>query len=80
MKELSPEELQCVAGGEINWGQAAAAAGIIALGVAVVATGGIASIPISLAGAATAGELTIAGFGIAASAFGGWGIGDAVSP
>ena len=46
----------------------------------VVATGGIASIPISLAGAATAGELTIAGFGIAASAFGGWGIGDAVSP
>ena len=78
MKELSSEELQCVAGGDINWGQAGAAAGIIALGVAVVATGGIASIPLGLAGAATAGEVTLAGFGIVTSLIGGWGIGDAL--
>ena len=80
MKELSKEDLNTVSGGDIDWGQAAAAAGIVALGVAVVATGGLASVPIGLFGAATAGEIAVAGFGLAASALGGFGIGDALAP
>ncbi|MDO6477204.1 hypothetical protein Q4520_17420 [Alteromonas sp. 1_MG-2023] len=80
MREIDSEEILNISGGDVDWGQAAAAAGIIALGITVVATGGIATVPIGLMGAATAGELTLAGFGLVASAFGGFGIGAAVGP
>lgn len=81
MRSLSMEEVAMVSGGDgINWSQIGAGVGIIALGVALAASGGLAAIPISVfLGAATAGELAIGAVAVGAAAVGGVSIGNAAS-
>lgn len=74
--ELTNQGLMNIDGG-INWGVVAAGAGIVGLGLAIAATGGLATVPVAvILGAGTAGEIAVAGaafFGCAA--VGGYGMG-----
>ncbi|RWJ04872.1 MAG: hypothetical protein EOR25_29945 [Mesorhizobium sp.] len=74
MRELNLAEMDQVAGG-IEASTIAAGAGLIGLGLVIAGTGGLAAIPIGLMGAATAGEMMLAGAAISAAGGGGWLIG-----
>lgn len=78
MRELTLLEIENVSGA-VDWQTVAAGATILAVGVAIVATAGLASVPIAIAGAATVGELAVAGAGIAAAAGGGAAIGSGLT-
>ena len=74
MYELSTLEIDQVSGA-VDWGTVAAGAALVGLGVAIVATGGLAAVPVAVMGAAPAGELVVAGAAVAAAAGGGAAIG-----
>ena len=73
--ELTNQELMNIDGG-INWGVVAAGAGIVGLGLAIAATGGLATVPVAvILGAGTAGEIAVAGAAVGCAAVGGYGMG-----
>ena len=72
MRELSLNEVQSVAGGDIDWSMVGAAVAIVGLGVAIAATGGLAGIGVGIiAGAGTVGEIGVAATAVALAGAGG---------
>ena len=79
IRELDLAEMERVAGG-LQATTIGVGIGIIGLGVAIAATGGLAAIPIGIiAGAGTAGEMLVAGAAIGAAAGGGALVGTGIS-
>lgn len=78
MRELNVMEIESVSGA-VDWEKVAVGAAIVGLGVAIVATAGLAAVPVAVLGAATAGELVVAGAAVAAAAGGGAAIGSGLS-
>jgi hypothetical protein len=70
MRELTASEIDQVSGGA-NWTEVGVGVGAIALGVAIVGTAGLATIPVGLVGAATFGEIGIGLTGLTLSFCGG---------
>ena len=61
LKELTMDEMMMVDGGKVNWNTVAAGFAIVGVGIAIAATGGLATVPIAvIAGAGTAGEIAVA--------------------
>lgn len=77
--ELSNQELMSVDGG-IDWNAIKTGLAIVALGVAIAATAGLATVPIAvIVGAGTVGEIVVAGAAVTAAATGGATIGYGLS-
>lgn len=75
MKQLTELELNQVAGGNYEWEQIGVGIAMVGLGIALVSTAGLATIPVALAGAATMGEIGIGAAGIGLAGMGlrrGW--------
>ena len=70
MRELTQNELQEVNGG-VDWEKVGIGVGIVSLGIVIAGTGGLATIPISLLGAATTGEIFVAIAALVSSGAGG---------
>ena len=51
MKELNTSEIEMVSGGFDGWEQLGVGIAMIGLGIAIVGTAGLATVPIALAGA-----------------------------
>ena len=72
MRELTTTEIDQVSGGgNPNWTEIGVGIGAIALGVAIVGTAGLATVPIGLVGAFTMGEIGIGITGLTLSFCGG---------
>jgi len=76
MRELNSNEIQDISGGGVDVGNIDMASiglgvSILALGILVVASAGLATVPISALGAVTVGESIIVGTGITTSVTGG---------
>lgn len=75
MQALTMDDVQDVGGG-VTWQQVSAGLGILALGITIAATGGMAGIAIGvIAGAGTAGEIGLAGLAVGLAGAGGTTIG-----
>jgi hypothetical protein len=75
MNVLTIDQVEDVSAG-VNWGAISAGVGIVALGLSIAATGGLAGIAIGvIAGAGTLGELGLAGVALGLSGVGGVAIG-----
>lgn len=70
MKQLTELELNQVAGGNYEWEQIGVGIAMVGLGIALVSTAGLATIPVALAGAATMGEIGIGAAGIGLAGMG----------
>ena len=79
MRELTLNEVEVVSGGDVDWGVVGTGAGLIGLGIAIAATGGLAGLGVGLiVGAGTFGEMAVAGAAVASAGLGGFAIGEAV--
>lgn len=78
MQELNEIEIVSVSGG-VDWEQIGIGVAIIGVGVAVVATAGLATVPLSLVGAATFGEILVGGSALAFAGAGGFAAGTGIN-
>lgn len=85
MRDLTENEIQEVSGGyfvpsfSVNYSQLAVGLGMVGLGVAIVTSAGLATVPAAAFGAAFAGEMVVAGSGLALAGGGGLVMGGAVT-
>ena len=78
MRELTQNELHEVNGG-VDWEKVGIGVGIVSLGIVIAGTAGLATVPISILGAATTGEIFVALASLVSSGAGGVVIGYGVS-
>ena len=79
MKELDTKEIEMVSGGFDGWEQLGIGIAMIGLGIAIVGTAGLATVPITLAGAATLGEIGIGAVGVGLAGAGGFAAGSSLT-
>jgi hypothetical protein len=75
IRELTAGELAEVSGADVTWGEIGIGIGLVGLGITIAATGGLAAVPIAVFGAATGGELFLAGTALGLAGGGGFLIG-----